>query len=435
MLRRTSFIAVFASFVASCGGPPCRSPSDCPFGSHCVFELSENSIGGSCVSECIEHTDCPAGENNVVIPICNNTGRCELRARPPLVRVLSPLIDERFPVGTRTIVVSGEVETAADFVGIDLQIVPGGQCGASGGQTITVENPTPGSFSVVPFIIDGVEVDTGPATLIVEASVLGSRQTKPIPIEIECPGCPEIALDTNLVASGLELARIAGTVRGVEVPAAVWRVRSVHGDVIDGLMPVQGGTFAATRLPLFAGANRIEVSAAAPGGAESRCSVSIDAPAVDRGLRAFITWDGPTSDLDLHVIGPGGAFGDGASSLSARGRFPAFGGVVNDDAEGFGPEELRIAGPPLGTYGFIVEPVTDGRDPGASAFLRVLYDGRLVQRGPIGPAYVSADLGELWVAGRLVIDEDGATWDGHDQYVPTVPLPDAAPEAWPPYQR
>ncbi len=435
---RPVVILAIASLAASCSGPPCRSQSECPFGTHCVLDVNRStSIGGTCVSECIEHGDCPGSETNVSIPTCDNTGRCRLTARPPTLRVLTPDVDAVYEEGTRTIVVSGEVESAAPFVGITVQVNPSVSCGQSRVLNVTVENPNPGSFAVVPFIVDGVPVDTGPSEVVVSASVLGATQNKRIPIEIECVDCVRIDIDrtgTNLQPRDLELPLLRGSISG-DVRAAVWRVRAANGDVLDGVMPVANGGYAVSRLPLFAGTNRIEVSASEPGGQEARCSVAVEATANDRGLRAFISWDGPTSDLDLHVIGPGGSFGDGATSLSARGRYPTFGGTVFDDAEGFGPEVLRIMDPPLGIYGFIVEPVTNGMDPGASVFLRVLFDGRLVQRGPIGPAHVSADLGQLWVAGRLIVEEDGVTWDGHDQFVPAAPLPDAPPEQWPPYQR
>lgn len=433
---RRLFAVLVLSTIAACNGPPCRSPSDCAFGTYCVLDVGTLPPRGECVRDCLEHTDCPDTESNLTQAICDNIGRCRIEGRPPRLLISEPEIDTVYDEGTRRIRISGEVETAALTVSVAVRISQP-VCSGAPPRTISLTNPNPGTFSTIPFVVDGLVVDPGASTVTVTAATLGSTKTRRIPIVVACPDCVEIRVQepaSQVVRPGLELERISGVVAG-DVRAVVWRIYGRSGDVLDGIIPVVDGRFVAERIPLFAGTNRLEIVAAENGGSESRCSVSVGSSVgSESGVRALISWDGPTSDLDLHIVGPGGSFGDPMSALSARSRRPTFGGDVLDDAEGFGPEVLTIDDPPAGTYGFIVEPVADVDDPGATVTLRILYDGRLVQRAPIGPAHLSSDLGLLWVAGQLEVADDAATWVGHEQLVPAMPLPDAPPERWPPYR-
>lgn len=437
-MRRALFLITFATTIAGCNGPPCRSPTDCPVGTHCVRNFSDANSPGECLYDCLEHGDCPSADSNVTRAICSNEGRCRTVGRPPKLIVTEPEVDQRYDPGTRTIRVAGEVTSAGPFVTVTVGVGSASGCGGSAPRTVVVDNPNPGTLTIVPFVVDGLIVDPGMATVSVSAEVLGARTSRRIPIDVTCNDCVPIAVDepnTGSSVNGLELPRLSGQVTG-NVQAALWRVHSSSGDVIDGRVEVVDGAFLVERVPLFAGANRVEVVASEAGTTESRCSVVVNSDVgAERGIRALLTWDGGTSDFDLHIIGPSGGFGDLASTLTARSRNPTFGGTVFDDPAGFGPEVLTIEAPPDGSYGFIVEPIADVMDPGASVFLRVLYDGQLVTRGPIGPAYLSSNLGLMWVAGRLTVIGDAATWDGHDQLVEATPLPDAPPEAWPPYRR
>jgi hypothetical protein len=220
------------------------------------------------------------------------------------------------------------------------------------------------------------------------------------------------------------------------VTEVIWRVRSERGEVIDGSASVSGGRFAATRVPLFAGQNRVQVVATGVGSGlgESRCSTFVAAGSGrERGLRALMVWDGPTSDLDLHVVGPGGRYGDPASDLTARGGRDLFGGRVVDDFDGRGPETITATEVVDGDYGVVVEPVFDADDPGANVFVRLLWDGRLVVPGPIGPAFLSSLDDRLWIAGVLRIAGGGAEWRPIGEYLPARMPPTRPPADWPSY--
>jgi hypothetical protein len=350
--------------------------------------------------------------------------------------VIEPEPDSLFEEGTRTVRVTGEVESAAEHVTVSAFSSGNGNCAGGPARIVQVTNENEGVFTTLPFVIDGVFVDSGINTLNVVAAVMGSKRTAIIPIEIACPGCVEVEVvepKQNMPVSNLLLPRLSGTISPA-VATAIWRVHSPFGDVFDGALPVSGGTFALERVPIFAGTNRVEVvvTGVGEGLGESRCSVPINSSVSrEKGLRLVLGWDGPTSDLDLHVIGPAGMFGDPLSSLSVRSPKPSFGGIIMDDFEGWGPEVARVEELPDGVYGVIVEPVFDADDPGASATLRILGDGRALTRGPIGPVHLSSDAGDLWVAGAISISEGNFEWRAIDEVLDASTPPTAPPSEWP----
>ncbi len=435
MLRAAALVA--AALVA-CGGPPCKSQSDCPILSYCVLNVhGSGAPTGQCVSDCFTAAECPQPNDNVNRAICTNQGQCRIEALPPRLTVIEPEPDALFPDGTRSIRVTGEVESAAR--NISISAFSGGDRNCSGGpaRIIQVENENEGVFTRIPFVVDGVFVDSGVSTINVVASVMGSKQTDLISVEVACPGCAAIQVGEphqNMPVGGLLLPRLSGTVAPESVHTAVWRVHSLFGDVFDGALPVQGGAFALDRIPIFAGSNRVEVvvTGVGDGLGESRCSVPIaSSVGRERGLRLVLSWDGGTSDLDLHLIGPGGAFGDPLSSLSSRSPSPSFGGTIMDDFDGFGPEIASLESVSDGIYGVIVEPVYDGADPGSTAILRALGEGRSLTAGPIGPTHLSANAGELWIAGTITVSSGNLEWRSIDEVLEASNPPTTPPSAWP----
>ena len=135
----------------------------------------------------------------------------------------------------------------------------------------------------------------------------------------------------------------------------------------------------------------------------------------------------------MHIVGPGGRFGDALSTLSSRSGQPFFGGEVFDDFDGLGPEVVTIGAMAEGVYGVVVEPVFDNQDSGATAFLRLLFDGRLVTPAPIGPQYLSSKLGKLWIAGTLTVSGGGIEWAPLGDEIDGALPPTTAPDQWPSY--
>ncbi|MCC7383022.1 MAG: hypothetical protein IT384_14380 [Deltaproteobacteria bacterium] len=435
---------------AACSGPPCRTQADCATGSYCFVEVSGVSVDGTCLKECELPEDCPNDDPATHAPLCDERGHCRIVTRPPRVRVLDPEYDSLLPEGTRQLRLSGEVETAADKVTIDVTPVGSGACMLGETRRIVLENSQPGQQATLAFVLDNISVDPGLSVLEVRASVIGASDRLEHIVEIPCPGCPQIIVDLPpapmvpkehvppqpYAAPGLVLPRLEGRFEPPGAPVAIWRVFSERGDVFDGLMAVDQGRFLAEKLPLFAGYNRVQVllTGAGEGLGENRCSRPVTAATpVERGLRALLTWDGRTADLDLHLVAPSGRFGDPATSLSSRSTTAVFGGEVDDDFDGLGPETLSVPQIADGTYGVVVEPVFDDRDPGSNAFLRVLHDGRPLTPGPVGPVFLSAVPGELWIVGLLHVQQGVAELEILNDRLPVSSPPARSPAEWPQY--
>lgn len=433
---RAWFVALVAApLISSCGGPPCRSQRDCPFGLHCVINAESGvSTSGECVADCFVPEDCTQPESNSFRAICTNEGFCRVEGRPPRLRVLEPEPDQSLEEGVRRTRVTGVV-SATDMVRVSAQLIPTNGCGASFDRSTIIEHPNPGEFADLPFIIDDVALDTGAGRVRVEAVVNDASRATFVDVDVECEGCAELSIDQGIDASAtsnLILNRFGGTV-SFSTGVAVWRVRNEFGDVFDGLMEVRGGRFNVDRLPLFEGSNRIEAQVFGIGAVtgEARCSAAVSSFARDRGLRFVLSWDGQQSDLDLAVVGPGGRFGDALTMLSSRSPNPSFGGEIMDDFDGLGPEIATIEEPGSGTYGVVVEPVFDGADFGTNAVLRVLWNGRTLFARPIGPRFLSADRGDLWVVGRVTVQGDAVDFEEIDEVLGASTPPTTAPDQWP----
>lgn len=427
-------LAAAATLSEGCGGPPCRSPDDCPLGSYCVLRVGEGASSGECIEDCFEATDCPAPASAASRAICTNEGRCRTVARAPRLRLRLPEADTVLDEGTRAIQVSGEVESAAQQVQVDVAAVGSGGCAGGPPVRLRLDNPS-GEFRTLPFSVDPFPVEAGTRAVQVQASVGGASRQTEVALSVLCPGCAEVSINTpsaNAPVPQLELPALEGTVSPDSVPLALWRVRGGLGGVFDGAIVVgSGGRFRLERLPLFAGTNQVEilVSGVGSGSGQVRCSTYVQAAGRERGLRAVMTWDEDLVDLDLHLIGPGGRFGVPQQDLSAR-TPPAFGGRVLDDFDGLGPEVLEVEELPDGVYGLIVEPLV-GR---ASALLRLLGDGIALTTGPVGPRFVDAESGGLWVAGTLTVTGGALVWRSLDDVVPVQAPPLNGPELWPAYR-
>lgn len=437
MRIRIALGLLLAGSTACRSGEPCLTQDECRIGTYCERGGAAGFEEGVCTSDCASAEDCPVSDPVLEVSTCDNLGRCRVTERPPRLRVLDPEFDSLLPEDTREIRLVGEVETAAAEVRVEIRPQQGSGCASGDAQTLTLRNETPGRFVKMSFASEAMPLDPGATRLLVRGVVGGSVDEVEHDLEIPCPGCAEVSLSAPTLGTALgdlELPRLEGAVTPDSVRSVSWRVRSETGEVIDGSAAVIQGRFSVPRLPLFAGRNRVQavVTGVGSGLGEARCSTFVVAGnGPERGLRALLTWDGDSSDLDLHVIGPGGSFGDLGSDLSARGGRTLFGGDVLDDFDGRGPERISATAVADGVYGVIVEPVFDAEDPGSNAVLRVLWNGRLLVPGPIGPAFVSAFDGDLWVAGVVRVSGGAAEWVSIDEHVPARLPPTRPPSDWP----
>jgi hypothetical protein len=125
----------------------------------------------------------------------------------------------------------------------------------------------------------------------------------------------------------------------------------------------------------------------------------------EEDVRVELTWDGSTSDLDLHL---GDALGtpiyDVPGDVSWCNAAPDWGaaGPANDpirdqdDTSGFGPESIAIAVPAAGTYPVQVHYFARNLDFAVNATVKVWLNGGLAYSG-----VQALDYNEVWDVGQI----------------------------------
>ena len=397
-----------------------------------------DAVDRHCDYECLAATDCATPTRPGRRAICTNEGRCGVAGRPPRLLVERPGPNAVFPFETRTLTVAGRVVAETERVQITVSTQSASGCSAEALRRVDLENPRPGEPAELPFTLDDVAVDPGPTTVVVEARAGLARQRYAIDVERSCTGCPEVVIEEPGGASldAPVIPRLAGRVRPAPAAELRWRVVGDRGQVLDGQLPVEptGGeaTFRLLHVPTFGGRNRVEVVAPAAGGVEGSCSTTVLAPpTAPRSLKVVSTWDNPTSDLDLVLVGPGATLEDDRGVVSPTRRDPALPARVLDDFDGRGPEILSADPLVDGAYGLAVEPLTDGAAAGSSAVLRLAWEDRLLTPRPLGPRFVSAARGELWIVGAVRVEDGVGRFIEVDEVVGFDTLPTRPPGDWP----
>src|SRR5688572_18786097 len=147
-------ILPFIVALSACGGPPCKSQSECEVGSYCVLDVkSGGTPSGQCVADCFVNADCEQPNDNISRAICTNQGQCRVEPLPPRLTVFEPEPDALFDEGTRTLRVTGEVESAAKNVTVTAFSAGNGNCSGGPPRIVNVSNEREGEFTRLPFVI------------------------------------------------------------------------------------------------------------------------------------------------------------------------------------------------------------------------------------------------------------------------------------------
>ena len=145
----------------------------------------------------------------------------------------------------------------------------------------------------------------------------------------------------------------------------------------------------------------------------------VQPPVEEIGLRIKLSWDSNDTDVDSHLIRPGGSFFDCESDCHFGNPSPDWGIKGDwkddpfldvDDVDGFGPEYINISEPMVGTYKYVVHYYDDTHEGSSSS-----------------PANATV---EVWTYGQKVgtfgpvhLDQTNRNWD-----VFTVDWPDPTPK-------
>ncbi len=127
--------------------------------------------------------------------------------------------------------------------------------------------------------------------------------------------------------------------------------------------------------------------------------VGVAPPMEELGLTIKLFWDADNSDVDSHLIMPGGTYFDCDSDCHFGNPAPDWGVQGDwlddpfldvDDVDGYGPEHINISTPMAGTYKYVVHYYDDTYEDSAAtdtnATVEVYEFGQLL--GTYGPVYL-----------------------------------------------
>ncbi|MEQ1507849.1 MAG: choice-of-anchor D domain-containing protein [Myxococcota bacterium] len=318
-------------------------------------------------------------------------------------------------VGDADLVLGSVTQTGAGTFSLDTDpsgaTIPPGQ----GRNVIVTYRPVQPDGDSGAVVIPSNDADENPVEVALEANGGGDYQY-PVAI-IDCPGSVDLAgpelVDLDGSASydplGGPLTYAWSVVRR---PAAADPARQVDPDdqAVGQLLLDAAGTW------------EIDLQVVSDAGVPSvptKCV--IDAVPID-ALHVELSWNGATSDLDLHVAQDGGALyvvPDDVCTCNANPDWGVAGDLDDDprldadDISGFGPENVNLFRPADGTYLVRVHHFDDGDDGDVTANVSVFTDGALAWSG----SKVLAR-NEVWEVGQV-------NWPDATFGVSTEPLWDA----------
>lgn len=215
----------------------------------------------------------------------------------------------------------------------------------------------------------------------------------------------------------------------------------VTNDVLSswGVLAVTGGVYGA-EIPLFCGAQRIYLTFVSAAG-RSYYAFDMNRTGCTTAHSAFrvqLTWTSdPSSDLDLHLLRPGGSmftgndcyFGNCTGTGLEWGATGAAGNPVLDvdDVNGYGPENIYLtSGAEAGEYRIIIHNY-DGT-VGEVATVRIYLNDVEVRRYVSSPLNATTAL--YWEVAKVDLGTGLITAVG--SYASTPPVTLGAPPAWAP---
>jgi uncharacterized protein YfaP (DUF2135 family) len=135
------------------------------------------------------------------------------------------------------------------------------------------------------------------------------------------------------------IVTISGSVRGEGIARIVVVINGADKDV-----PVSEGRFEVKEV-FPPGRNTVKAIAEDASGRVARDSVTFTTKAPERDLKVTINWDTPATDMDMHVVDPGGEV------CMYNHRETKIGGSLDVDVTtGWGPETFTLANAVPGVY-------------------------------------------------------------------------------------
>ncbi len=211
---------------------------------------------------------------------------------------------------------------------------------------------------------------------------------------------------SQVVDSTTTKIRITGTVTGASdgywaiIDDGAW-VRS------QGRLIAAGGAYEQD-VPLFCGGQRLVVFFRNDQG-RSFYRTDVDRTnCTEAGIRVQLHWDTDQTDVDLHLVEPGGAYGSAETDCYFAncpggtldwGEAGAVGNPILDvdDVDGYGPENIYVTPTNAGDYAVTVHYYSDHGNGPSNAWVEMFFDGNRI--GAFGPRAITN--GSRWTVGTI----------------------------------
>lgn len=207
--------------------------------------------------------------------------------------------------------------------------------------------------------------------------------------------------DQQTVGETTTTTTMSGTVSGADGDG-YWAIVESDGTVRSmGRLQGGGGTYSQT-IPIFCGTQYLlRFFSNASGRAYYRSTLD-RTDCTEAGLRVQLAWDTDITDVDLHLLKPGGSYRDSFSDCYYANPNPDWGTTGDtgdnpqldvDDTQGYGPENIRVDPGEDGNYRVIVHYYSDdGQGPSVS-WVEIYVNGQ--RAGSFGPHELPST-GALW---------------------------------------
>ncbi len=232
------------------------------------------------------------------------------------------------------------------------------------------------------------------------------------------PGITSDLTETVIVDDGSTTLNILGGITDTENDG-YWALLDADGFArSQGVLSNVGGRYEQL-LPIFCGSQQLAVFFDNANGRAFHMTDVTRTECTEPSIRVKLSWDIDITDVDLHLLRPGGTFMDNGDALRIgtdcffANRNPDWGEAGNaeddpyldvDDVDGFGPENIFLEPGENGTYTVVVHYYSDDGEGPSNAWVEVFIEGG--RAAAFGPERLSAT-GVQWNV--CTIDWPGGT--------------------------
>lgn len=258
-----------------------------------------------------------------------------------------------------------------------------------------------------------------------------------VPGEYGCDGCPDTNIEDFIRQTSTSSLPFSDIVSDA-VGNGKFYIVSDDGAAVSGAIPTDSNGAFSFNAPLFCGVQIVKCVWSNEVGSYVLVTEVTRDDCVDADIQLTLNWDDLGRDYELHLIKPGGTINDNETDCtwtSCIGQSPDW-GVAGDASDNpvkdvdntgqYGPENIYLSNPEVGTYTVIVEHWGGGSPESDGELIFNVAGKTTVATTTDLPSHYIWNVGTIdWPSGDVTLD--GSTLDCNDNWSSgcTLPLPQA----------